>query len=333
MINFNGEEVTKVDSKTKVVQSNIKAWFAIGASSITLFAIILKSFLPEAPDYTMGFAPVGITVFASILGMIALALSINWQRESLTPRFLLLISTWGACFMLVWSSGGIVFDILRTAAVLGIPGLPPVVDWPGFATRTISLIAAILLAAATLSFQRISRGACTVCGQGPSVKTQPDRIWFGYAAFVLSFPYPLLKLYWSFGGTLGGGQNFSQHSAYGEMLVFGACALLCLALVQKWGRIFPKWVPFVAGKKVPRFILITGGWVAASMTVSMGFLAILGSLLEVLGLSNGPMSFDDEGLLVSIVYGGWLLLGIAITGATWNYQKQTRGKCVKCGKF
>lgn len=88
MINFNEEEVTKVNSKTKVVQSNIKAWFAIGAISITLFTIILKSFLPEAPDYTMGFAPVGITVFASILGMIALTLSINWKRESLTLRFL-----------------------------------------------------------------------------------------------------------------------------------------------------------------------------------------------------------------------------------------------------
>ncbi|USK35153.1 hypothetical protein LIT25_07485 [Bacillus sp. F19] len=332
MINLDRGEITKVNGKTKIVQSNIKAWTAIGACSITLFLIILKSFFPEAPDYTIGFAPVEITVFASILGMITMALSINWQRESLIPRFLLLISTWGTCFLLVWSSGGIVFDTLRTAAVLGIPGLPPVVDWPGFATRTISLIAAILLATATISFQRISRGACIVCGQGPSVKIQPDHKWFGYAAFILTFPYPLLKLYWSFGGTLGGGQNFNQHSAYGEIIVFGVCALLCLALVQKWGRIFPSWVPFISGKKVPRFILITGGWVTASMTVSMGFLAILGSLMEVLGLADGPMNFDDTGLLVSMVYGGWLLLGIAITGATLNYQKQTRGKCSKCGK-
>ncbi|MFC0274972.1 hypothetical protein ACFFIX_27100 [Metabacillus herbersteinensis] len=163
------------------------------------------------------------------------------------------------------------------------------------------------------------------------MKSKPDRKWFGYTAFVLSFPYPMLKIYWSLGGTLGGGQSFSQHSAYGEILVFGACALLSLALVQKWGRIFPRWVPFFAGKKIPRFILITGGWVAACLTVPMGFLAIFGYLMQAIGLADGPVSFDGTGLMVFIVYGEWLLLGIALGGATLAYQHQTRVKCVKCG--
>ncbi|WP_082083617.1 hypothetical protein [Paenibacillus beijingensis] len=91
-------------------------------------------------------------------------------------------------------------------------------------------------------------------------------MWLGYAAFILSFPYPLLKIYWSLGGTLWGGQNFGHHSAFGKILVFGASALLSLALVQRWGRIFPRWVPFFAGKKVPRWIFIIGGWIAACMT-------------------------------------------------------------------
>jgi len=339
---LNGEKVTKTDGATmiaksvgkkSVVQSYLRAWAALGACTVTLVAIIFKSFLPHAPDYTMGFAPTWVTAFAAILGVIALLLSIGWPRVRIMPRLIVLIGAWGACILLVWSSAGIVFDSLRTAAVLGIPGLPPVVDWPGFATRTVSLIGATLLALTTVTFQRVSRGACVVCGHGSLNKGKiRSNVWIGYTAFMLSFPYPLLKIYWSLGGTLGGGQNFGHHSAYGEVLVFGASALLSLALVQRWGRIFPRWVPFFSGKKVPRWILITGGWIATCMTAPMGFLAIFGSVMQGLGLADGPVRFDGNGLMVSIVYGGWMLLGIALGGATWVYQQQTRSSCAQCGR-
>jgi hypothetical protein len=33
-----------------------------------------------------------------------------------------------------------------------------------------------------------------------------------------------------------------------------------------------------------------------------------------------------------MVYGGWLLLGLALGGATWAYQQQTRARCARCGR-
>ncbi|MFC0274973.1 hypothetical protein ACFFIX_27105 [Metabacillus herbersteinensis] len=59
--NLDGKEETNVDGATMIVQSHLKAWAAIWACFITLSTIILKSFLPDTQDYTMGFAPAGIT--------------------------------------------------------------------------------------------------------------------------------------------------------------------------------------------------------------------------------------------------------------------------------
>jgi hypothetical protein len=333
MTKMDGAQIMRLVDKDPTIQSYFKVWAALGACAITLIIVILKPFFPDGPEYTKGFAPLWVTAFAAIIGVIALLLSTGWTRVRFVPRLLVLTSAWSASILLTWSSAGIVFDALRTAAVLGIPGLPPVVDWLGFASRAISLTGAILLAMVTISYQRVSRGACVSCGQGLLIKGKiRSNAWLGYTAFILSFPYPLLKIYWSIGGALGGGQNFGDHTAFGEILVFGASALLSLALVQRWGRIFPRWVPFFAGKKVPRWILITGGWIAACMTAPMGLLAIFGALMQALGLADGPVRFDGNGLMVSMVYGGWLLLGIALGGATWGYQQQTRASCVQCGQ-
>ena len=333
MAKMDRANIARSVDKDSTIQSYFQVWAALGACAVTLLAVILKPLFPDSPEYTKGFAPMWVTAFAAIIGVIALLLSMGWTRVRLVPRLLVLISAWSASILLIWSSAGIVFDALRTAAVIGIPGLPPVVDWSGFVSRAISLTGATLLAMVTISFQRVSRGACVACGQGPLIKRKiRSNAWLGYAAFILSFPYPLLKIYWSLGGTLWGGQNFGHYSAFGEILVFGASALLSLALVQRWGRIFPRWVPFFAGKKVPRWIFIIGGWIAACMTAPMGLLAIFGASMQALGLADGPVRLDGNGLMVSMVYGGWLLLGIALGGATWVYQQQTRTRCAQCGR-
>lgn len=302
---------------------------SLGIFSVMFVLIVLKFILPEGPNYTKGFAPIWVTIFASLLGSIVVMLEKRWLRNQFSQKGFVKIIAWGSCILLIWSSAGIVFDFLRAAAVMGIPGLPPVVDWLGFVFRTVSLIAAILIATATITFQRISRGACVLCGKGPQF-TMRSKKWYGYAAFVLSFPYPLLKIYWSLGGPLWGGNSFAHNSAYGEIIVFGISALLSLALVQKWGRVFPNWFPIFSGKRVPRWLLITGGWIAASMTTTLGILAIFGSILQALGLEEGPVGTGGNPWIVSFVYVNWLLLGISMGAATWFYQQSSRGKCLEC---
>jgi hypothetical protein len=305
------EKINKVETlnNSDTNGSTFQKWSTFAASVLTFVAAIFKSFFSKGDDYTKGFAPTEVTAFTSILGIIVILLMMNWNHRGLVHRFIILLAAFGTCILLIWSSGGIIFDVLRTAAIIGVPGLPPFVDWVGFGTRAISLMTAILLAITTVNFRRTSRDPSVVVEY---IKMEShSKKWFGYAAFVLSLPYPILKIYFSFGGNLAGVHESGHHAAYGEIVLFGANALLSLALVQKWGRIFPRWV------------LIVGGWTATCATVPFGFLAIFGSLMQLIGF-DGPIPSDESAWLVSLVYGEWLFLGLATGAATWIFQQETK---------
>lgn len=300
------------------------AWAALGACAATLVAVAARSVLPGLPggqDYTRGFAPWWATVTGAMLGAVVMLPAAGWPRvgHAGVPRRVVLAAGWGACVLLVWSAAGVVFDVLRVAAVLGIPGLPPVVDWPGLVVRAGALGGAALLARAIVSYQRASRGGCAGCGRAATATTRPTA-WLGYAAFGLAFPYPLLKLHWAFGGTLGWSGDFARHSAAGETLMLLVGATLALALVQRWGRVVPRW------------LVLIPAWAATAVLVTMGALVAFGSLGQVLGLVDGPARFSGAGWVVLMVYGGWLLFGLALGGATWAYQQRTRARCARCGR-
>jgi hypothetical protein len=114
------------------------------------------------------------------------------------------------------------------------------------------------------------------------------------------------------------------------MLLLIGSTLLSLALARRWGRIFAEWMPFLGGRKIPRLIIITAGWIAAGLTIPMGVLAILGSIMQALGLLDGPVRFDGSGFIVLFVCGVWPLYGFSTGAAVWRYSQQTRGKCRHC---
>jgi hypothetical protein len=313
----------------------VRAWVGLDACAATLAALALKSMLPGLPgewDYTAGFAPAWAAATAATLGAVAVLLMVAWPRLRVVPRRVVLAAGWTACVLLVWGAAGIVFDLLRAAAVLGIPGMPPIVDWLGLLTRATALAASVLLAAATVSWQRAFRDGCARCGRVASAGTRPTA-WLGYTAVVLAFPYPLLKLYWALGGTLAvPGGDIAGHPAIGESIMLVGGAALSLALVQRWGRIIPGWVPVVAGRPVPRRLPLAAGWCVSGLLVTMGALAVFGSITQALGLVAGPARGEGNAWVVWMVYGSWLLYGLALGGATWAYQQQTRVRCAQCGR-
>ncbi|MFF2448290.1 hypothetical protein ACFVSW_14420 [Neobacillus sp. NPDC058068] len=136
--------------------SSFRMLAAMAACTLTLVSVSFQLFSFDKADYTGGFAPLGVTAFTAHSAVIVVLMMIGWNRRQPLPRLMVLILAWGSSLLLIWSSAGIVFDVLRTADVLGIPGLPPIVDWIGFGTRMISLIAVIFLASSTVHFQRVS---------------------------------------------------------------------------------------------------------------------------------------------------------------------------------
>lgn len=273
---------------------------AAGLACVAALAIALtRASLPAADGYTKGFAPWWVPAVGALFGVGA-ALAMRRRPGSVRiPRLAVLATAWSALVLLIWSAGGIVFDALRALAVLGVPGLPPVVDWPGFMARAAALAAGALLVAAALRHAR-----ATGANRAP-------KVWPGYAAAALVLPYPALKVYWAMGGELAR-QAVGPVSHEGfpvmELVVFGVAGGIALALVQPWGRFLPRWM------------LLAAGWTATGVLLSMGALAGLGALAQAMGVVNGPVRFTDGGWIVAFVYGTWLLLGLAFGAATLGYQ-------------
>jgi hypothetical protein len=281
------------------------------AAAVTSMVAAAVALLPREATYDRGFAPPWVTVVGAGLALVFLWLG---RRRRAAPL------GWGGAVLLLWAGGGVVLDLFRAFFwATGIPaGSFARVAWLGAVTRALGLVAAGLVAAAVLRHRRATREGCVACGR--TVPAREPVTWPGGLAFALCFPYPLLKLYWSLGGTIGRPAVYGEGFPYMEMTMLVGGAVLSLALVQRWGR------------AVPRPVLLVPAWGAVAALVSMGALAGFGTLSEALGLSDGPVDFTDTRSLsiVGTVYASWLLLGLALGGATLAYQRRTRRPCSAC---
>ncbi|MGW0481452.1 hypothetical protein [Nonomuraea sp. NPDC003214] len=252
-------------------------------SLLTLITALVTAGLP-APSYTAGFAPHLVTAGAALAGAVF----------ALVPRPAPL--GWAAAVLLLWSAGGVVLDGFRAFfAVTGIPaGDFATVDWPGMAGRALALAATGLVGALALRRTRVPGGP-----------------WLGYTAFALGFVYPTAKLYWSFGGEFLRPAVYAEGFPYGELVMLVVGATGSLALVQGWGR------------RLPRRLVLAGGWTGAAMLATMGSMSVFGTLAQLLGVTDGPVPLGDASavIMVSVVYGSWLLFGLAVGGATLAFQR------------
>ncbi|RZQ62310.1 hypothetical protein [Amycolatopsis suaedae] len=259
-------------------------------------------------------------VAAGVLGMVAVAASARgagWAARVLA---------WGCCGVLLAVGGVVIFDVVMTVAhvadLTGPEALRPV-DWPGAVTRLLCLTSAALLVSAN------RRDVSAPCVHLPR---QPPR-WrnvFGYLAFALSLPYPVLKTTWALGGRLGlTRSDFVQGFDAGWLPVVPALvgSVGALVLVQRWGRIVPSWVPVLGDRQVPRWPVLAGGWLATAVLCSIGPAAVYKGL-QYLGQPESGL----ESWVPLTFYASWLLWGVALGGATLTYQQRTRPACRRCGR-
>ncbi|WP_433062102.1 hypothetical protein [Dactylosporangium sp. CS-033363] len=97
--------------------------------------------------------------------------------------------------------------------------------------------------------------------------------------------------------------------------------ILALGLTSEWGRIYPRWVPFLRGRRVPPWFPLTP--------------AVLGSLLLIGYSLTLPFQFpraiaqastDDPFTLAGAFVGLPILLAwtVALPVAGWSYYRRTR---------
>ncbi len=267
---------------------------------------------------------------------VAVAMARSWGRG--IARGALLGFGWGACATLL-----LVVPDARVLALLGyLPALVfklgfDAVDWP-ILNQAVCMAGGFAWGMATLPYGRRTRGAGTRRGRTAAGTgwTAPDAAsrwgrWVTYAAVVLPLPYAATRLAWALGVPLGLsgelGASFETEGAriaetsLGGMALGGA--LLTLGLVQRWGEVFPRWVPVLGGKRVPPALAIVPATLV-SVALTAGGLTMF--RLQAAG------SFDGTGWGAGAPTLLFLPWGVALGLATLAYHQRRSGSGADRGR-
>lgn len=111
-------------------------------------------------------------------------------------------------------------------------------------------------------------------------------------------------------------------------------ALLTLGLVQRWGEIVPRWLPFLGGRRVPVWFAVVPASLIAVLVTASGLmfirLTLTGTLDVIFG--EGKLAFSAENWAVLAPELLWPLWGVALGLATLAYYYRRRGRCQHCGR-
>ncbi|MGH2543802.1 MAG: DUF3995 domain-containing protein [Ardenticatenaceae bacterium] len=160
----------------------------------------------------------------------------------------------------------------------------------------------------------------------PTGRQRPGE-WAGYASCVCGLLFAVPNFYWALGGTIGLdtlGEWAVQLAATRDpwvMAVLGITAVLKvsgglfgLALVQPWGRAFPRWM------------MLTAGWGGTLLLILYGGLQVGAQALVAIGVIPAPANMDWWAFYWHLfLWSPWFLVwGILLGLAVWHYQRSSR---------
>jgi len=278
------------------VGSRAEPWFGLALCAAVVLGWAWQQLVPN-PDGPQAFAPDWLPLAAAAIaavGFIPLNGSPRWLRVKRALR-------WTALLLMVWAANGLPFDVLTAAGLIGHQTASgeivlSSVYWPGLATRALALAAAVLLA--RLALTRPAAPAST-----------PATNWYGYAALLLALPYPVLRVHWALGGSLGLESPGAAGQGWEPVLIaipWVLAAALSLLLVSP-----PHWVS--------RRLLLTAGWSATAIVAMIGPAAFW-SVVSAIASGSDTASGDIEFWVFGLFYGSWFLFAIAVGAATRSYQ-------------
>lgn len=202
------------------------------------------------------------------------------------------------------------------------------------------MVGGFLLLFATLVFARRTVGGCEHCGRGgraggwttPAAAGRWGRI-ATYVAASIPVLYAVPRWLWAAGIPLGIDADFHARGMAEGSLLSGAWlatfalvgSVLTMGLVQRWGEVFPRWIPGLRGRRVPIGLAVGPASVVSVLAISGGLDMIRGaSSTSVLSLADGNWAAVGPTLL-------WPVWGGALAAATLAYYLRRRGTCGACG--
>jgi hypothetical protein len=279
---------------------------------------------PYGPDHTEDLAvihllppAVGAPLFAAVfLAAAVLAFAMSGPH-AVRRRRVLLVLGWTLSFVLVAVVPGaapLAITGYAPMLILGLPfGLARDVDYGQVFGWTLqnevfSLVAGVLLAATVFKWQR------------SSLRFDPVRLgrWAVGVALAVPLVYALTRYAWLLGISLGMSRTTLRELHDSGAVWAGAGlatfavvgSLLTLGLVQRWGETFPRWIPWLGGRRVPvKLAVIPATYVAVVVLA-----ASVGMLANPRVLAKFGTDFWAIGPMVL-----WPVWAVALGAATYAY--------------
>lgn len=230
--------------------------------------------------------------------------------------------------------------LLLVFAFTGVPGpqdgLGDILYWHR-TNLIVIFVGGLLWTLCTLAYQRRVRGACVHCGRrhgaargGPS---REKLLRYGRWAVAVSILSPLLyeitRVAWYLGHPLGITDEFltMMQGTPGMLEVGLGCAVASAAggilthgLVSRWGEVYPRWIWFKAGRRIPPALAVIPASIVAVTIIPAGLM-----LLWTPEARTGGWALYLPSLL-------WLAWGVSLGAATIAYHLRRRGTCRHCGQ-
>ena len=245
----------------------------------------------------------------------------------------LLVAAWAVCAAHLVACPLLLLDIVSAL----LPGLGLSFSAAGFFSRSGCLIQGVLVGASAVAFRRRWCSDCLFCGRS-SVTIRPDKpsrwaMWGAYAA-VMGCVIRLAAQYLLAFGDLA--RHVSGTRLVVEALMFEAGFLLAgvilpLALVQRWGRMFPAWIPVLACRPVPRWLLLGPAFVLSPLMTCYFSITLVKIATDALRGTSAQTFGSFPPAFFWVAVPGYLLWGVGLGIAAIGYQRMTRPRCRICG--
>lgn len=237
-------------------------------------------------------------------------------------------------------------------ALAGAPfGWPPVnyfeatLPWPVI-NQFVCIAGGLSWAAAAVLYTRRASGACVSCGRDDSRAgwTTPESAsrwgrWAVYVSFVVPVLYAATRGAWALGIPLGITDEFLRSLQSTGLVWAGAGlaavavggAVLTLGLIQWWGEVFPRWIPFAGGKPVPVWLAVVPAALVSVLVGAAGLMFVRLTLFGTFSVGETTLVLDENWAAIAPEL-LWPMWGAALGAATLAYYYRRRGACGRCGR-